>query len=205
MENQTKQIFEKAGFKCKKCGYYSPLASGLEVDKEFKEVLCTICNTFAPVKKEEFDNYLKEKIEWQTLETFRRSGMNRASHLPHKNGMIVRAKQGKLVARPPFGYDVKQGNLVPNKDSENVRLIFKEFLSGKSLNQIAKTYGLSVNGVKKILKNFSYLGKIRFDSQVSQGTHTSLITPELFNEVQKLFDTKKKKSTVKLNTKEDNN
>jgi hypothetical protein len=62
-----------------------------------------------------------------------------------------------------------------------------------------------VNGVKKILKNFSYLGKIRFDNQVSQGTHTSLITPELFNEVQRLFDSKKKKVIMEVNNKEKHN
>jgi hypothetical protein len=192
METEKKKLLEQSGFKCKKCGYYSPVGNGLELNREFKEILCSVCNTFAPIKKEEFDNYLGEKIGWQVLETFRRFGMNRASHQPHKSGMIIKAKQGKLVARPPFGYNVVKGNLVPNNDAENVRLIFKEFVSGKSLNQIAKSYGLSVNGIKKILKNFSYLGKIRFDNQVSQGTHTSLLSPELFNEAQKIFDEKNK-------------
>jgi site-specific DNA recombinase len=96
------------------------------------------------------------------------------------------------MARPPFGYKVKNGELiVHDEDSENVRLIFQEFADGKSLNQLAKTYNLSVNGIKKILKNFSYLGKIKFDNQIHQGSHKSIISPELFNRVQSRFEKKK--------------
>ena len=192
MESQIKQLLEQSSFKCNKCGYYSPTGKGLEVNKDFKIVLCSICNTFAPMDKSAFEKYMLEKIEWQTIETFRKFEVNKASHLPHKKGMIRRAKQGKLVARPPFGYEVVDGELILNEDSENVRLIFQEFLAGKSLNRISKTYGISVNGVKKILKNFTYLGKIRFDNQVSQGSHEPLVSPELFNEVQRKFELKNK-------------
>ena len=107
--------------------------------------------------------------------------------------MIERSKQGLLVARPPFGYKVENGNLViDNENSENVRLIFKEFSAGKSLNQISQVYGISVNGLKKILKNFTYLGKIKFNGQIVQGKHSPLISSELFNEVQARFETSRK-------------
>jgi DNA invertase Pin-like site-specific DNA recombinase len=103
--------------------------------------------------------------------------------------MLEKSKQGKIVARPPFGYKMENGNLIEDmENSENVRLIFKEFAEGNSLNQIAKTYGISVNGIKKILKNFAYLGKVKFDSQISQGTHKPLISAELFNRVQAKFE-----------------
>lgn len=191
MSDQKKELLEKAGFKCKKCEYYSPLGEGLEINKIGNAVLCSICNTFAPDEPTIFNRYISEKIEWQILETFRNSGMNKASHSPHKRGMLEKSQQGNLVARPPFGYNVVEGNLVPNDDSENVRLIFQEFAEGKSLNQIAKTYGISVNGAKKILKNFSYLGKIKFDNQISQGHHSPLVSAELFNRVQSKFEKKK--------------
>lgn len=193
MDEQKKRIIEQAGFKCAKCGFYSPMGKGLELNKESNIVLCDVCNTFAPLEKDKFQKYLNEKISWQSLETFRNSGMNRASHQPHKLGMIERSKQGNLVARPPFGYGVKDGNLIPDQEnSENVRLIFKEFSDGKSLNQISKTYNLSVNGIKKILKNFSYLGKTKFNGQIIPGKHQPIISPELFNRVQSRFESLRK-------------
>lgn len=193
IRNQNKQILEQNNFKCGKCGFYSPLGKNLVVLD--KEVLCEVCNTFAPdpkEKPEEFRNYLNEKLEWQFLETFRKYQINKSSHNPHKKAMLAGAKQGKLMARPPFGYDVVEGKLIPNPDSENVRLIFQEFSSGKSLNQISKQYGLSVNGVKKILKNFTYLGKIKFAGNIVPGNHPSIISPELFNQVQEILDSSKK-------------
>jgi site-specific DNA recombinase len=191
---QKKIILEKADSKCKKCSYYSPLGEGLEINKNFKEVLCSICNTFAPDDENKFNQYLNEKIDWQILETFRNSGTNKASHSPHKKGMIDKAKNGMLMARPAYGYDVKKGQLVINPEtSEHVRDIFKLFMEDMSLNQISKNYGISVNGIKKILKNFTYIGKVKFDRQISQGSHKSIISSEIFNQVQRKFDEKEKK------------
>jgi len=193
MDSQTKTILEQAGFKCTKCGFYSPLGSGLEVNKPSNIVLCSICNTFAPEDAEQLKSYISEEVAWQELETFRRYNYNKSSHEPHKKGMLNKAKQGNLMARPAFGYQVINGKLEPNEDSENVRLIFKEFLDGKSLNQISRVYSISVNGIKKILHNFTYIGKIKFANQISQGSHSSIITPEIFNEAQRRFEFLKKK------------
>jgi hypothetical protein len=193
-EEQKRVILKNSEFKCKKCGYYSPMGSGLEINKQFNVVLCSVCNIFAPEEKSKFDKYVEEKLEWQNLETFRNSGMNRASHSPHKLGMMEKSKEGKLVARPPFGYTVKKGELIVDEEtSEDVRMIFQEFADGNSLNQISKNYGLSVNGIKKVLKNFSYLGKVKFDNQISQGSHKPLVSAELFNRVQSKFEKKKEK------------
>lgn len=192
-EALKKQLFEQSGFKCKKCNYYSPLGSGLEVNTRFNCVLCSVCNTFAPQELAKFNQYVNEKIGWQELDTFRKFGTNRGSHLPHKNGMIFKAKEGMLMARPAFGYDVVDGKLIINSEnSEVVREIFNLFLEGLSLNQISKRYNISVNGIKKILKNFTYIGKIKFNSQIHQGNHQSIISPELFNKVQLRFDNKVK-------------
>jgi len=61
----------------------------------------------------------------------------------------------------------------------------REFLNNKiSLTQLAKKHNLSVNGLKKILANFTYISKIKFDSQVFDGNHPPLISSTLFNHVQ---------------------
>lgn len=190
MENeQKKKLMADSGFKCTKCGYYSPMGNNLEINLNFNAVLCSICNIFAPDSPEKFNQYVGEKIEWPLLETFRNSGMNRASHSPHKQGMIAKSKQGLLMARPAFGYYVKKGQLIVNPEtSEIVRGIFSSFLQGRSLNQISKTFGISLNGIKKILKNFTYLGKIKFDNQIMQGNHAAIISPDIFNQAQTRFE-----------------
>lgn len=190
--DQQKEIFKKHGSKCQKCGYYSPLGDGLSIIKSFETVLCEICKSFAPRDSEDFKKYLEEKLEWQNLETFRRFGANKINHSSQKQGMIQGSQKGKLMTRPPFGYKVIEGNLIPDEENkENVRLIFEEFSKGKSLNQLAQNYNISVNGIKKILKNFAYLGKVKFNNQISQGSHKPLISAELFNDVQKKFESKK--------------
>jgi hypothetical protein len=57
-----------------------------------------------------------------------------------------------------------------------------------SLNKIAQLHNMSVNGIKKILKNFTYIGKIKFDNQILQGNHPAIIPTELFNDVQRKFE-----------------
>lgn len=192
-EEQQKALMKKKDFRCEKCGYYSPLGKGLEILRKFDALLCNVCASFAPELPENFEKYLSEKTDWKALESFRKHGTNKISHASQKRGMIEKSQQGKLMARPPFGYNAVNGILLPNENAEKVRLIFEDFSAGKSLNQISKDYNISVNGIKKILKNFSYLGKIKFNNQISQGSHPPLITAELFNRVQQKFESLNKK------------
>ena len=191
---QKKEILEKNGFKCQKCNYYSPIDGSLEIKQG--TVLCSICSIFAP-EEGKFEEYIKEKLDWNTLEPFRKyySGKLNSSQ---KKGMMDKYKQGNLMARPAFGYKVIDGKLeIEQENAETVKDIFSEFLKGVSLNQISIKYSFSVNGIKKILKNFTYIGKIKFNSQIIQGSHQVIISPEIFNNVQRKFeDLEKNKKTI---------
>jgi len=102
-----------------------------------------------------------------------------------KRGMIKKAAQGKLQSRAPFGYGTFGGKLIPAENFREVEEIFEEFLNGKiSLTKIANKHKFSVNGLKKILTNFTYIGKIKFDSEVHEGKHEPIISSTLFNHVQ---------------------
>jgi len=102
-----------------------------------------------------------------------------------KFSLNQKAREGKPVSRAPFGYKLENKQLIQTKDSYLVQEIFQDFLNNKiSLTQLAKKYGFSVNGLKKILKNQTYLGKIKFDGQIHQGFHQSLLSSTLFNHVQ---------------------
>ncbi len=102
-----------------------------------------------------------------------------------KKGMMQKASQGALMARPAFGYKLDNGKLVPAENFREVEEIFEEFLTTNiSLTQLSKKHNFSVNGLKKILKNFTYIGKIKFNNQIHNGNHQPIISSTLFNHVQ---------------------
>ena len=102
-----------------------------------------------------------------------------------KKGMIKKASKGNLMSRVPFGYAIEQGKLILAQNYTEVEDIFNEFLNEKtSLRKIAEKHKFSVNGLKKILKNFTYIGKIKFNNQIFDGTHDPIISTTLFNHVQ---------------------
>ncbi len=181
MNYYKKMVTEESSI-CSKCGYKS------EKNKEkFGLPLCNICFLFAPNNPEEFDNYIEEKISFECLEPFRK--YSDLSENRNKKGMIKKALLGKLMTRPPFGYKLEKKKLIPAQNYHEVEEIFEEFLNGKfSLTKIAKKHNFSVNGIKKILMNFTYVGKIKFNGQIHQGEHQPLISSTLFNHVQNKFE-----------------
>jgi site-specific DNA recombinase len=103
-----------------------------------------------------------------------------------KFGMDKTARDGNVVTRAPKGYKIENKILVPAQDSYLIQEIFQTFLNESiSLNKLSKKYNLSVNGLKKVLKNFTYVGKVKFGGQILEGKHSPLISHELFNKVQK--------------------
>jgi len=168
---------------CKKCGYID--------EKEitiFGSTLCKICATFAPDKIHDFQNYISEKIDWKKIDTFRK--YKQYPGKKQKQGMEKMANVGQLVTRAPLGYDVVNGNLFPNEDAVRVHSLYRTFLNRKySLNSLSKNFSLSVNGLKKVLTNRTYLGEIKFDGKIYKGNHQNLISPEIFYAVQRKLKT----------------
>lgn len=102
-----------------------------------------------------------------------------------KQGMIKKAAKGNLMSRAAFGYATQDGKLIPAQNRGEIEEIFEEFLaSNLSLRKLAEKHKLSVNGLKKILRNFTYIGKVKFNNQVYQGSHEPIISTTLFNHVQ---------------------
>lgn len=188
-----KEILEKNNFRCYKCNYTS------FDEKEFYIInisnktilLCSICNFFKPKEIEKLERYIEEKIDGTILETFRKTGSLVREKI--KKSMEEKVKQGKIITRPPFGYSIKENKLVPNENAVKIQEIFNKFLKEEiSLNNLAKQYGFSVNGIKKILKNPIYIGKIKFKEKLIDSYHQPLITKEQFVKVQRKLENIKK-------------
>ena len=105
--------------------------------------------------------------------------------IKQKQGMISKAGKGSVMSRAPFGYTIQQGKLIPAENKDEIEEIFQEFLNENiSLRKLAEKHHLSVNGLKKILKNFTYIGKVKFNNQIYQGNHQPIVSTTLFNHVQ---------------------
>lgn len=117
-----------------------------------------------------------------------------------KLGMLKKSAEGKHMSRAPFGYerDLKSHELIPAQNSQEVEEIFEEFLEKDiNLSTLAEKHGLSINGLKKILRNFAYIGKVKFDGQIHNANHKPIVSPILFNKVQdKLERMKRKKKNL---------
>ena len=164
---------------CKKCGYQEKKEKII-----FGSPLCSICAKFAPEKINDFQNYTDEKIDWKILDTFRKYGQHPGDK--QKSGMAKMASIGRVVTRAPLGYETINGNLTPNEDAVRVHSLYRTFLNRKySLNSLAKNFSLSVNGLKKVLSNRTYLGEIKFDGRINKGNHKEIISPEIFYAVQR--------------------
>lgn len=164
--------------KCVKCGYPSEKNKSV-----FGVFLCEFCKFFAPFEKENFLGYISKKVKWEDLESFR--NQKRIGSSKQKEGMVKKAKKGGAVSRAPFGYKIVEKKLVKAENFRVVENIFLDFQNSEvSLNKLSKKYGFSLNGIKKILRNFAYIGKIKFDGEIYEGTHDPIISSTLFNHVQ---------------------
>lgn len=162
---------------CVKCGHNE--APNIKYNFQ----LCNICAKFSPSDEIEFKNYIKEKVPGEILKTFRK--FSHALGEPQKISMAKKASSGEIMSRPPFGYKFQDGKLVPAENFREVEEIFEEFLNSDiSLTQLAAKHSFSVNGLKKILANFTYIGKVKFNGQIHSGNHQSIISSTLFNHVQ---------------------
>jgi len=110
-----------------------------------------------------------------------------------KFGMERKAKEGGFITKAPRGYKLVDKQLIPSEEANQIKEIFEEFLNTKiSLTQLAKNYKMTTSGIKKLLQNTTYLGKVKFANHESKGQHKAIINKELFNKVQEKLTRLKK-------------
>ena len=108
-------------------------------------------------------------------------------------GNIGRAKEGRWRGGSgvPIGYDFKDGELIINGyEAMQVREIFDSFIKGNTLNGIrdimkekyTNKYSSWNNAgtIGKIIKNTTYIGKLRYKGKEYDGIHDPIIDKETF-------------------------
>lgn len=135
-----------------------------------------------------------------------------------KRGMKERVSRGEHVVPPATGYNLVNGNYVPNADAEFVKGIFSDYLNGIGLRALATKYGNLGLRTKRgnppdnrfieyMLRNPVYIGKIRWSIEgraastrhynnpnimIVDGKHQPIISQKTFEKVQIKLDEQKK-------------
>ncbi|MBN1469399.1 MAG: recombinase family protein [Fusobacteriaceae bacterium] len=123
-----------------------------------------------------------------------------------RNRMKFYATQGYHLFPAPLGYDVKEKILYPNNEAEKVKNIYKDFIEGFSINKLSIKYGISTTGIKNVLTNVTYIGKIKFGfegknantgkrvknlpGEIFEGKHEAILDLEMFHSAQTIMENK---------------
>lgn len=122
-----------------------------------------------PLAEGPFGSLIERILEWMDeFYSIRLSG-------EVKRGMAEKVSRGEIVTPPALGYDVDSSarRYVPNGDAVFVRKIFADYLAGKGLTSITRELRVAGvctrrgniidnRGVKYILRNPVYIGKLRW-------------------------------------------
>lgn len=128
-----------------------------------------------------------------------------------KAGSLLRAKSGKFIGGAMLGYkivrdtsgtSVTSNYVICPEEAEVVRKIFDLYCQGSGLKVVAQTMNeqgyrskegneFSIIGIRKILTNQAYIGKVKYAGEYFDGIHEAIISNEQWETAQKLLASKK--------------
>jgi site-specific DNA recombinase len=104
-----------------------------------------------------------------------------------KMGNERAVKEGRWINRPKTGYDLIEGELVPNVDAPRVQEIFRLRGQGQSYRSIEEHTAVRYSTVKSILESRIYLGEVLHNAEWSPGRHEPIITEAEFHAAHRGF------------------
>ncbi len=199
---------------------YSRFARNQEESIFYKSILRSRCgieviSVTEPLADGPFGSLIERIIEW--MDEFYSIRLSQEV----KRSMKVNAEHGKLQCPAAFGYEAKDGMLLPKEnESACVKYIFEAFISGKSLLSIARElndHGIRTHrgnkfesrAIEYILRNPVYIGKLRWNPAgrtkrnfsneniiISNSRHEAIVSEKIFNQAQNILDGAKKGTPV---------
>ncbi len=95
---------------------------------------------------------------------------------------------GEALNRAPLGYVYENRKLtIHPEDSEKVKDIFKMWASGVHYKEIAAQHSIPISTLYEIIKNPTYIGKIRYRGKLYKANHPQIIEEKLFNQINQKF------------------
>jgi site-specific DNA recombinase len=101
-----------------------------------------------------------------------------------KMGQRQAAEKGRWQNHAPTGYDMVNGELVPNDAAPIVQRIFELRAQGRSFQQVADDVAMKYGTVRFIASNRAYLGLVKYSGEWYPGVHAPLVNERQFNAAQ---------------------
>ncbi|MBT4835287.1 recombinase family protein, partial [Candidatus Woesearchaeota archaeon] len=94
---------------------------------------------------------------------------------------------GESLSRAPKGYMYNNGKLIVDKKNSNeIKQIFDMRAAGIHYKIISDKFNIPISTLYNIIKNPTYAGKIKYNGEIYEGTHSAIIDPALFNNLNPL-------------------
>jgi len=91
---------------------------------------------------------------------------------------------GESLNRAPLGYIYSKGKLIIDKSNiKKIQTIFNMRLAGIHYKEISEKTEVPISTLYNILKNPTYTGKVKYNGEIYEGAHQSIIDPQLFNKI----------------------
>ena len=109
-------------------------------------------------------------------------------------GQRQAAEQGRWLNRAPTGYDMVNGQLVPNDMAPLVQRIFALRAAGASYPVISADVGIEYSTARHISMNRVYVGDVRLGDEWFAGQHLALVDQNLFDAAHRSHTTGQRRS-----------
>jgi len=116
-------------------------------------------------------------------------------------GQREAAERGRWQNHPPTGYDMINGELIPNEMAPLVRRVFVLRSEGRSYPEIVTEVGIAYSTVRKMTTNRAYLGHVKYSDDWYPGLHAPLVNEQQFNAVQRAHSPNKRRGKDLLSNK----
>jgi site-specific DNA recombinase len=106
-----------------------------------------------------------------------------------KKGVRQKKLQGEWSHIAPFGYKFENKKVVLDENAKYVKEMFELASKGYSLQKISdnlsKKTNMKKSSIEYVLKNPFYMGYMRSKGELFRGNHETIVSPELFDIVQR--------------------
>jgi len=97
-------------------------------------------------------------------------------------------EDGEYLNRAPMGYIYRNGKLAVNpEEAEKVREIFAMWAAGVHYREIAEKFSIPFSTLYVIVKNPTYIGKIKYRDELFDGIHPAIVDEQLFEQVNSMI------------------